>query len=213
MADVLTILYANRRITSLGCWEWVGATNKGGYGQFTNQWGDTVHRRSWIAHKGSIPKGLFVLHDCDNRLCFNPDCLFLGTHQDNMDDMVAKGRSPKGARNGSRKYPERRPRGKQHWTQCKPERVARGNRSGSHRHPERLPSGDNHWKRKYPEKVARGEFHGRAILRISDVSQIKQLKHSGMTLKAIATKFGVSLGAITGIIYGKTWRHLLEQNQ
>jgi hypothetical protein len=42
---------------------------------------------------GAIPDGLFVLHRCDERACCNVDHLFLGTHQDNMDDMHAKGRA------------------------------------------------------------------------------------------------------------------------
>lgn len=52
-----------------------------------------AHRVAWLIAKGQIESNLFVLHKCDNPLCCNVDHLFLGTHQDNMDDMKRKGRS------------------------------------------------------------------------------------------------------------------------
>ncbi len=42
---------------------------------------------------GEIPSGMDVLHPCDNPACCDPAHLFLGTQQDNIDDMVAKGRN------------------------------------------------------------------------------------------------------------------------
>ena len=86
-----------------GCWNWHGNKDAGGYGRASVSQGSRAkklsissHRMSWIAFNGEIPYGMHVLHRCDNRACCNPDHLFLGTHQDNMRDMHAKGRGPRG---------------------------------------------------------------------------------------------------------------------
>lgn len=79
--------------TDSGCWEWQGRIEDTGYAitRFkTKRY--YVHRASWIAHKGEIPKSKLILHTCDNRKCVNPAHLFLGTQKDNMRDMIAKGR-------------------------------------------------------------------------------------------------------------------------
>ena len=73
------------------CWNWTGGTSKR-YGVFWHQGRMRLaHRVSYELYKGSIPEGYHVCHKCDNGLCVNPDCLFVGTRKDNMQDMLKKG--------------------------------------------------------------------------------------------------------------------------
>ena len=75
------------------CWNWKGSLLPSGYGNFSmNKKPSLSHRVSWEMHNGKIPKGIFVLHKCDNRKCVNPDHLFLGTHTDNARDRESKNR-------------------------------------------------------------------------------------------------------------------------
>lgn len=78
-----------------GCWLWIGAVNDKGYGQIQQGRGlgaVLAHRVSYLIHFGEFDESLEVCHSCDNPPCVNPSHLFLGTHQDNMDDMVRKNR-------------------------------------------------------------------------------------------------------------------------
>lgn len=92
------------------CLIWTKGRSAGGYGYASydgRQWG--VHRLAWVARYGLIPSETpFVLHRCDTPPCWADDHLFLGTHADNMADMVAKGRvrAPRGERHGRAKLTE-----------------------------------------------------------------------------------------------------------
>ncbi len=100
-----------------GCWLWTENLNMWGYGKVC------IQKKHWIAHRASfkifnkkdIPRGMFVLHKCDVRSCVNPEHLFLGTHKENMKDMVKKGRAATGDRNTSRKNPHLQARGSKHY--------------------------------------------------------------------------------------------------
>lgn len=81
------------------CWPWLGATNDAGYGQIRVSEGVFyVHRVLWEDRFGPIPDGKLILHSCDNPPCGNPDHTFPGTHHDNTQDMVAKGRAQTGGK-------------------------------------------------------------------------------------------------------------------
>lgn len=87
------------------CWEWLGGRDSSGYGNIRHEGRNLgTHRVAYLLLVGPIPEGMRVLHKCDFPACINPEHLFLGTQQDNMDDMRAKGRNDyifnKGGRNG-----------------------------------------------------------------------------------------------------------------
>lgn len=85
-------------VTENGCWEWVGPRNIGGYGSVprTRHGTGVAHRVAWEREHGPIPDGMLVCHSCDNPPCVNPSHLFLGTHRDNTNDKIAKGRQARG---------------------------------------------------------------------------------------------------------------------
>jgi HNH endonuclease len=76
-----------------GCWVWIAATDKHGYGLFTKpaaiwkpgtarHW--MAHRYCYEMHRGPIPEGLVLDHLCRNTSCVNPDHLEAVTHGENL---------------------------------------------------------------------------------------------------------------------------------
>lgn len=79
-----------------GCWKWNSTTGADGYGLLWFNGSYTrAHRTSLYVFNGVNPTGAFVLHSCDEPLCVNPEHLRVGTHKENMKDMVERGRVAK----------------------------------------------------------------------------------------------------------------------
>jgi hypothetical protein len=88
------------------CWNWLGCVDRNtGYGKlsFNGRKNSSPHRVAYELTFGIIPIGMWVLHKCDNRICCNPSHLFLGTSEDNINDMLNKGRNPIGEKVGTSK--------------------------------------------------------------------------------------------------------------
>ena len=81
------------------CWTLDRIPHANGYVYVQNR---RLHRVAWEAHNAEpIPEGMVVMHSCDNRECFNPAHLSVGTQQENIHDCIDKDR-----RSGARFDPD-----------------------------------------------------------------------------------------------------------
>lgn len=93
------LLSKTNKNTSLGCWDFIGAKSKNGYGKlkFNNE--VLAHRVSYLIFNGKILKNKDIAHDCDNRSCVNPSHLRTQTRLENMNGAVLRGRIKRGTEN------------------------------------------------------------------------------------------------------------------
>lgn len=82
------------RITEVnGCHHFKGAPDRDGYKHFQFEGKNWKAHRLAVVFDGRDPKDMVVMHSCDNPCCVNPSHLLIGTHGDNMQDKVNKGRA------------------------------------------------------------------------------------------------------------------------
>ena len=172
------------------CWLWLLSLKSSGYGQaFWEGRNRIAHQVAYeVANDMKFARGRIfdkntecVCHSCDNKICCNPNHLWLGTQKDNIKDRDQKGRRTRKA-------------GDDHWSRINPDKVASGDRHGSHTKPER---------------VARGERQGGAKLSENDVRNIRARRANGEMCRFIADDYGVHRAHITSICKRVTWKHVI----
>lgn len=91
------ILEGSTPVPEAGCWLWLGAVDRHGYG--TRRLGPRGQAKNWFAHRlsylafvGDLLPFLEIMHTCDTPSCVNPAHLRQVSHAANMNDMAAKGR-------------------------------------------------------------------------------------------------------------------------
>jgi len=87
-----------------GCWNWTAST-KYGYGQVVfSPTGEfhvlQAHRVAKYLDEREDLTDVQCNHTCDNRECVNPDHMYLGTAQENVQDAVERSGMNKGTSNG-----------------------------------------------------------------------------------------------------------------
>ncbi len=191
------------------CWDWIGGTVVGGYGQISiTKIKLKAPRVAYALTKGDIPEGLCICHSCDRPLCCNPAHLWMGTHQENNDDKMAKGREVRGDAHWARQHPEKVLRGERA-SEIRRRGARRGDQHHSKLHPEVIPRGENHWMRRNPEKIRKGAGHCRAKLTEADVLEIRRLYAEKLfTQTQIGDKFSIDQTTVSDICRRKVWTHL-----
>lgn len=163
------------RVPFSGCWIWMGAGIR--YGQtYMHGKPARAHRAIYELSGKSIPVGLELMHSCDVPCCVNPDHLSAGTHQENMSDMVIKGRAkaPSGAAHWSRKDP------------LKASLIARKNIQRSH------GSGADNNNAKVTQEIA-------------DRLRAKGKANPGLTMAQLGQLFGLGREQTRKIMKGIVW--------
>jgi len=214
MKDVLSNYRKEKRVDYVKgkCWIWQGKTLQSGYGvAYFNNRIVRAHRLFYQELIDEIENGLYVCHKCDVRLCVNPKHLFLGTQQDNFDDMVKKGRSALGERNRATKL------------DSKSVAKIRANKKDltakelADKYEVSLStiysiSSGSTWKH-LPVNSNRinRSITTHAKVTEKDVLEIRARKSENQSI--LAEEYGISQSAVSGIVTGKTWKHLLPQEE
>ena len=198
-----------------GCWNWTGKKDRMGYGRCSFEGKKQfTHRISHKVFKGPVPDDLCVLHSCDNPACINPDHLRVGTQEDNAGDMLSRNRASVGERHTASKLNNEsvmkivklRNDGMTiadiarnfDVASTTVSSVLRGHTWSHLTGIERATIGPK----------LRGSMCHASKLCDADVIEILRLSESGMGGRDISKLFPISESGVSGILLGKSWKHI-----
>lgn len=201
------------------CWIWK-ASPASRYGKYMiEKRYISAHRISWLFFVGTIPKGKYLCHTCDNMKCVNPAHLFLGSPRDNTQDMIRKGRNRKGESHGNSKlcdkdifeiaYMYNEGYTKKHIAKkFKVSDVTIDNiiQRRIWTHIDILIKHGNN-KFKLLSQIKGSKQHCAKLME-NDVLEIRRLHEAGHTIKAISVLYQVTDGAISHIVHRRNWKHI-----
>ncbi len=211
------------------CWDWTGSMRSNGYGDY---WDGTrncmTHRLAYeLAHpEVRLTEQEVIRHSCDNRRCVNPAHLFKGTQDDNMKDMVEKGRSCRGEAVRTAKLTEQDVRDIAAWYATGTVSVREiAAKYGLEKTPiQRIITGEG-WRHVERQDTSlalksrdqrggqrrRGENGPTSKLTEADVRQIVRFFDAGKhSQQQLAEMFSVNRCTIGDILCGRTWKHITQ---
>jgi hypothetical protein len=213
--------------------------DKSGYGHFyPNEKVILAHRYSYELHKGPIPEGMKIFHECDNGSCVNPRHLYVGIYKTDMENRFWKHVNKKendecwvwsaactshgygiiGKTGGKRLALTHRYSYELHYGSI-PEDMDICHECDNPPcvNPNHLFIGtaqDNiidavSKGRVIPPVPRLGENNNKAKLTVNQVKEIKKMLSSGVKGRDIAAEFATSEYNISDIKRGKTWSHII----
>lgn len=161
------------------------------------------HVFSWMITNGQVPDGMKVCHSCDNPRCVRPDHLYLGTHSENMRDMVRKKRNKPNL--GEKNHLAKLTAGDVLFIRY--ELAVRGRTISSlaDQFHTSFQAIYNAATGKVWKHIGGPLIEKRVVRKLSvdDVLAIRRLNREGMKQTDIACKFGIYPGTVSGIIRGR----------
>lgn len=217
-----------------GCWEWEASKDWKGYGEFRIYGGlQLAHRVAYQLYVGEIPEGSQVLHKCDNRGCVRPDHLFLVRKRTLLERFEEKFEKSGGDGCWNWEAGKGRDGYGQFWLD---EKLQPAHRIAYQIYIGEAPDGlcvchhcdnpscvnpahlflgtyaDNSHDRDTKDRGVHpdnsGENSGTAKLTEEDIQTIRMMSVKGARNLDLAKQFGVSPGAISHIICGRTWKNV-----
>lgn len=87
LEDIVRFFTFVKRNKQTGCWHWMGARDKYGYGKFRlGRHMEKAHRVSYAIFHGRVEAKIDVHHICYNTFCVNPDHSQALSRADNVAD-------------------------------------------------------------------------------------------------------------------------------